>query len=176
MELKDLKTGFFVRTREGEHYRVFRDYPCKRNEDGTYEYEDIFLDDSHYDYFNNYNDDLTNYISNDLDIIEVYYQEPGSPDYTVLWKREEFNGYSDCLNLLYNMGYRYLVVDQGNLYTYKEAFNANAPIAATREPIQLFARFFTTLGPDFYYKISQYDDEDGGTYYILLPVKKVKMV
>lgn len=176
MELKDLKNGFLVETKEGELYRVFRDYPYQRNEDGSYEYEDIFLDDSKYDYFNNYNEDLTNCVSEDLDIMKVYYQKPGDSDYTVLWERKEFNGYSDCLNLLYNMGYRYLVVEQGNLYTYKEAFNVNVPIASTCQPIQLFARFFTTLGPDFYYKISQYDDEDGETYYMLLPVRKVAMV
>lgn len=175
MKLEDLKTGFLVRTREGEYYRVFKDYPCKLNKDGSYDYEDIFLDNSHYDYFNNYNDDLTNCESEDLDIIQVYQQEPGSSEYNLLWERNDFNGYPECLNLLYNMGYRYLVVEQGNLYIYKEAMNANAPIASTRQLVQLFARFFTTLGPDFYYKISRYD-EDGEVFYMLLPTGKVKMV
>ena len=176
MKLKDLKTGFLVETREGEFYRVIRDYPCKLNEDGSYDYEDIFLDGPHYDYFNNYNDDLTNCESEELDIVTVCYQKLGDSDYTVIWEREDFNGYSKTLELLYNMGYRYITVEQGTLYTYKEATNVNMPIASTRESIQLFARFFTTLGPDFYYQISQYDDKEGETYYILLPTKKVAMV
>lgn len=162
MELKDLKNGFLVETRGGELYRVMRDYPCKLNKDGTYEYKDTFLDNWHYDYFDSYYDNLTYCVSEDLDIVKVYQQEPGKSNYNLLWERKEFNGHNDCLNLLYNMGYRYITVEQDTFYAYKEAVNFNAPIDATREPIQLFAGFFAALSPDFYYKISQYDNEDGG--------------
>lgn len=171
MKLKDLKTGFLVETRENCVYRVIKDYPCKINEDGSYEYEDILLDNPNYDYLNNYNDDLTHCDFEELDIVKVYQQEPGGLNYNLLWEREDFNGHNDCLNLLYNMGYRYIFREYETLYTTKEDINNISLVDSECEFIQIFSKFFKYLSSKYYYEIKRHE-EDGEIYYTLVPIEK----
>lgn len=84
MKLKDLKTGMVVKNREGDYYIVIND--CIVNE-------------KTFDFLKNYNDNLTNIYSRNLDIVEVYKERKGAElkpknwfnniEEEPIWKREE---------------------------------------------------------------------------------------
>ncbi len=86
MKLSDLKTGMWVKTRDGCMYLVLRDHVSIG--DG------IFIDNSGFLKFKNYNDEMIDVDSTEYDIIEVFI--PDLDTYTLngdvltsIWKRKE---------------------------------------------------------------------------------------
>lgn len=86
MKLSDLKTGMWVKTRDGCMYLVLRDHVSI--EDG------IFIDNSGFLRLKNYNDEMIDVDSTEYDIIEVFI--PDLDTYTLngdclisVWKRRE---------------------------------------------------------------------------------------
>lgn len=73
--LSDLKTGMHVILRDGDEYIVLKD-TCLYNSNYDYDtYEKNIiktLNSRTYTSLNNYNEDFTSAISNELDIVEVY--------------------------------------------------------------------------------------------------------
>ena len=86
MKLSDLKTGMWVKTRDGCMYLVLRDHVSIG--DG------IFIDNSGFLKYKNYNDEMIDVDSTEYDIIEVFI--PDLDTYTLngdvltsIWKRKE---------------------------------------------------------------------------------------
>ena len=89
MKLSDLKTGMWVKSRNGDMSLVMRDHVSISSSDG------IFIDKCGYFEFKEYNDDMTDCEFTERDIIEVFIPDLekctlNGDGLISIWKRKEF--------------------------------------------------------------------------------------